>query len=72
MGPQEIKSMGAKITAVRCQLKKDELVITAVGQSPRGTKVLLKRAVAKGRKGPREEFQKNVEDAIKAVTSKDE
>jgi hypothetical protein len=72
MGPEEKTSMGAKITAVRCQLKKDELVLTAVGQSPRGTKVLLKKAFAKGRKGPREEFQKNVEEAIKSVTSRDE
>lgn len=56
-----------RVTGIRVDIKQDEAIITALGQSPRGTRVRLKRAVAKGKRESREIFQENVLKAIKEV-----
>jgi len=59
--------MTVKVNAIRVDLRGDEVVITAMGQSPRGTKVRLRQETAKGRKGDKETFRQNIVQAIEKV-----
>ena len=59
--------MAHKVNAIRVEVRGDNAILTGMGQSPRGTKVRLRQAVAKGRKGDKEEFQKNVKKAIEEI-----
>lgn len=56
-----------KVNAIRVDMEQDQLKITAVGQSPRGTKIRLRQAVAKGRKGDKKAFRENILKAIEEV-----
>lgn len=59
--------MAHKVNAIRVEVRGDDAILTGMGQSPRGTKVRLRQAVAKGRRGDRKEFEKNVKQAIEAI-----
>ena len=37
--------MRHKVVAIKCDYKRGKLTLTAIGQSPRGTKVLLRKEV---------------------------
>lgn len=59
--------MGARVYSVQAKIVGEDVVLTTIGQSPRGTKVLLKSAKVPGVRGPREEFRRNVEAAVRRL-----
>lgn len=53
-----------KITAIKVTKKGDDLILTAMTQSPRGTSVMLEREVVSGRKEAREALNTKVALAL--------
>lgn len=59
--------MGIPIVAIRVRVRGDNMEITTLGSSPRGTRFRLKTVQVDGVKGPKAAFHGKVEAAVDSL-----
>lgn len=59
--------MRIPIVAIRVDVKGDDMGITTLGSSPRGTRFRLKTVTVEGVKGPKPAFESKVAAALNAL-----
>lgn len=67
--------MTHKVVAIKCNFARNKLVLTSIGESPRGTKVLLKKVVIANYKheqpGSRDAVEAALRDLLPASAGSD-